>query len=85
MKSKFTIAVLFLTTFSSFAQNRVDLGLSVEWADCNWGATDSLEIGKMYKYKDVPIEDADDWRLPTLEEFFELNKICSIEKTPIIP
>lgn len=84
MKSKFTIAVLFLTTFSSFAQNRVDLGLSVEWADCNWGATDSLEIGKMYKYEDVPIEDADDWRLPTLEEFFELNKICSIEKTPII-
>ena len=67
MKSKFTIAVLFLTTFSSFAQNRVDLGLSVEWADCNLGAKDSLAIGTMYKYKEVPIEDANDWRLPTQE------------------
>ena len=84
LKIVLSIIFIFAISFDCFAQNRVDLGLSVEWLDCNWGAKDSLAIGTMYKYKDVPIEDADDWRLPTQEEFLELSKICSIEKTPII-
>lgn len=83
---KIVLSIIFICVISlaGFAQNRVDLGLSVEWADCNLGAKDSLAIGTMYKYKEVPIEDADDWCLPTQEDFLELSKICSIEKTPII-
>lgn len=85
MKSNFTIAVtiFIITTLSSFAQNKVDLGLSVDWADSNWGTSDSLAIGTMYKYEDVPLGNSDDWRLPTKEEFDELSTMCSIGKEPI--
>lgn len=50
----------------------VDLGLSVKWAKCNVGAKEPSDYGTHYKWNEI----ANDWRLPTTEEFRELKFKC---------
>ena len=53
----------------------VDLGLSVLWADCNLGATESTEVGEYLEFESVTCPDG--WRLPTETEWQELYDKCS--------
>ena len=58
----------------------VDLGLSVKWATCNFGATSSEEYGTYMTY-DKALEACKywggSWRLPTKNEMQELVDFCS--------
>ena len=58
----------------------VDLGLSVKWATCNFGATSSEEYGTYMTY-DKALEACKywggSWRLPTKNEIQELVDFCS--------
>ena len=58
----------------------VDLGLSVKWATCNFGATSSEEYGAYMTY-DKALEACKywggSWRLPTKNEMQELVDFCS--------
>ncbi len=58
----------------------VDLGLSVKWATCNFGATSSEEYGT-YMDSDKALVACKywggTWRLPTKEEMSELVDFCS--------
>lgn len=43
MKQTILLALLIITGTSAFAQKGVDLGLSVEWADCNLGGQQNAQ------------------------------------------
>lgn len=57
--------------------NFVDLGVSVLWADRNYGASKPSDFGIMKSYTDVKQENLErnGWRLPTKEEFEELRNL----------
>ena len=58
----------------------VDLGLSVKWATCNFGATSSEEYGTYMDYDKALVACkywGGTWRLPTKEEMSELVDFCS--------
>lgn len=60
----------------------LDLGLSVEWADHNLGASCASEVGQRYSHDEATkaIESLEDtWRLPTREEWQELYAKCTWE------
>lgn len=57
----------------------IDLGLSVQWADHNVGATFATDDGVHLNYNDAvasPAAWGDGWRLPTDEEWQELYSKC---------
>ena len=96
MKQTILLVLLIITGSSVFAQKGVDLGLSVEWADCNLGATKCTEFGNYY-YRgkehinsdisgtslDYAKKETGVWRMPTLKEYQELINNCSIVTTSI--
>lgn len=53
-----------------------DLGLSVEWATCNIGASNSDEFGDYYLIDQVDKLSNQEWRVPTKEEWRELMERC---------
>ena len=68
----------------------VDLGLSVFWASCNLGASKPTEYGGYYKWAEIKDDAASvalggNWRMPTIEEWVELNNTdnCSWTWTSI--
>ena len=68
----------------------VDLGLSVYWASCNLGASKPTEYGGYYKWAEIKDDAASvalggNWRMPTIEEWVELNNTdnCSWTWTSI--
>lgn len=97
MKQTILLALLIITGTSVFAQKGVDLGLSVEWADCNLGATKCTEFGNYYHWTgnvkinsdisgtslDYAKKETGVWRMPTLKEYQELIKNCRIVTTSI--
>ncbi|MDD5817917.1 MAG: hypothetical protein PUE05_05260 [bacterium] len=96
MKQTILLALLIITGSSVFAQKGVDLGLSVEWADCNLGATKCTEFGNYYYWGkehinsdisgtslDYAKKETGVWRMPTLKEYQELINNCSIVTTSI--
>ena len=53
----------------------IDLGLSVKWASCNLGASNTWEMGKTYtleKAMQAAEKLGDGWRVPTMDEADEL-------------
>lgn len=69
--------------FSYETVDEVDLGLSVIWAGRNYGAVESIENGTASLYGSDPFAGewslpGTGWRMPTLEEWEELNS-CSSE------
>ena len=52
----------------------IDLGLSVEWADCNVGATKAEEYGDYFKWNEISTLNA-----PSLDEIKELKSKCKWE------
>ena len=96
MKQTILLVLLIITGSSVFAQKGVDLGLSVEWADCNLGATKCTEFGNYYYWGkehinsdisgtslDYAKKETGVWRMPTLKEYQELINNCSIVTTSI--
>lgn len=96
MKQTILLALLIITGTSVFAQKGVDLGLSVEWADCNLGATKCTEFGNYYFWGkehinsdisgtslDYAKKETGVWRMPTLKEYQELINNCRIVSTSI--
>lgn len=59
----------------------VDLGLSVLWAKCNFGASDSLGLGTFCNTGEDVVASSigHNWRMPTSLEFKELLDSCSIK------
>jgi len=57
----------------------VDMGLSVDWADMNVGASDDYDYGSLYEWSSsvASNEWGGDWRMPTPAEFQELIDNCS--------
>lgn len=58
----------------------VDLGLSVQWAACNIGASSPEQYGNYYtwnKTDDAINTLADNWRMPTVKELQELKEKCT--------
>ena len=77
----------------------VDLGLSVKWATCNWGASQSgpgmYNRGTYYKYDNTNYREFDSydvvtaewgspWRRPTAEEIRELIQKCKWDFDPYL-
>lgn len=96
MKQTILLALLIITGTSVFAQKGVDLGLSVEWADCNLGATKCTEFGNYYYWGkehinsdisgtslDYAKKETGVWRMPTLKEYQELINNCRIVSNSI--
>lgn len=50
MKKLFVLSALFLMTTGVYGQKAVDLGLSVNCADCNVGASSPQQVGNYYAY-----------------------------------
>lgn len=67
---------------SSVNYNFVDLGVSVLWADRNYGASKPSDFGIMKSYNEVKQEELEKngWRLPTNEEFEELIKLQAADR-----
>lgn len=67
----------FLTNNSEATYNEIDLGLSVIWADRNYGANSPSDYGIMKSYNDLLSGDVvpQGWRLPTSEDFEELIQL----------
>lgn len=59
----------------------VDLGLSVKWATCNYGATAPEEVGEYVWINTYEVEGWTNWRIPTEEELRELEYDCTWEWT----
>ena len=61
----------------------VDLGLSVKWASCNFGASEPWEAGALVMWNDSLTQKFENskWRLPTKEEQDELRQKCKFERS----
>ena len=64
---------------STESQKAVDLGLSVDWANMNLGAVNSIGAGNLYLWNinQPSLEWGSNWRLPTHDEQVELATKCS--------
>lgn len=64
---------------STESQKTVDLGLSVDWANMNLGAVNSIGAGNLYLWNinQPSLEWGSNWRLPTHDEQVELATKCS--------
>ena len=86
MKKTLFVLIMMLCCIGVNAQQKingheyVDLGLSVKWATCNFGATSSEEYGTYMTYEKA-LEACKywggSWRLPTKNEIQELVDFCS--------
>ena len=86
MKKTLFVLIMMLCCIGVNAQQKingheyVDLGLSVKWATCNFGATSSEEYG-IYMTYEKALEACKywggSWRLPTENEMQELVDFCS--------
>ena len=86
MKKTLFVLIMMLCCIGVNAQQKingheyVDLGLSVKWATCNFGATSSEEYG-IYMTYEKALEACKywggSWRLPTKNEMQELVDFCS--------
>lgn len=67
----------------------IDLGLSVDWGETNWGADNPHEYGMYLSLNGIVDFDPytkqleEGWRLPTKEEFEELINKCDVERTEL--
>lgn len=67
----------------------IDLGLSVDWGETNWGADNPHEYGMYLSWKEIVDFDpctkqqGEGWRLPTKEEFEELINKCDVLRTEL--
>lgn len=61
----------------------VDLGLSVKWASCNFGASEPWKTGTLVMWNDSLTQKFENskWRLPTKSEQDELRQRCKFERT----
>lgn len=57
----------------------IDLGLSVKWADCNYGASLPEVFGLYQTWHEATERKYKSGRLPTKEEFLELHNKCKWE------
>ena len=67
-----------------FTRLDVDLGLSVNWAICNVGASSPEEYGGYYTWgetEEARMEWGGSWRMPTKDEFNELITKCTLTWT----
>lgn len=72
--------VLSSTEAEKIIANEVDLGLSVNWADRNLGAADTLDLGGYYPFIKSDTVSAlwgNGWRKPTSAEMLELTYQCT--------
>lgn len=53
----------------------VNLGLSVDWAPCNVGASEPWEYGTYFKWEEISVPEG--WRAPSYEEMEELMTSCT--------
>ena len=56
--------------------NYIDLGLSVKWADCNFGANSPEEFGDYFTWEEAINKDLN---IPSKEQWLELIKNCKIK------
>ena len=56
------LAVLGLSARTGFAQEAVDLGLSVKWAFCNVGASSPYDVGGYFAWGEVEAKESYWWR-----------------------
>ncbi|MCQ2607282.1 MAG: fibrobacter succinogenes major paralogous domain-containing protein [Bacteroidales bacterium] len=60
--SQFVVSILFIMcSYCVFAQEAVDLGLSVKWATCNVGANTPEEYGNYYAWGEIEPKTIYDW------------------------
>lgn len=61
----------------------MDLGLSVKWATMNIGATNDNLYGDCFTWWDTAPNMGKEWRMPTIDEFYELLGNCTWEWTTL--
>jgi len=73
MKKEVFIFVMMLIVKCSYAQDAVDLGLSVKWGNMNIGASDPFEPGEIFAWGEVEPKDSKD--NCTWEKYFDTKQI----------
>ena len=78
-KIRFSIIALFCTlSCMAYAQDYVDLGLSVKWCTVNTGVTADRPYGEYYRWPDaMAIKTTDGSRMATKAEWDELRDLCT--------
>lgn len=83
MKHLFTIIFFCILTWNAYAQQAVDLGLSVKWASCNLGATSQEKSGDFYAWGETSPKTEYIWATYTLRDksagkvISHVSKYCS--------
>ena len=64
---------------SSYKGTAVDLGLSIQWGSCNFGASAPEKVGKYCSFYNAEKALTGNWRLPNAVECEELINSCTWE------
>ncbi len=69
------LAVLGLSARTGFAQEAVDLGLSVKWATCNVGASSPYDVGGYFAWGEVEAKESYWWRNYSMCNIPEISEL----------
>lgn len=81
------LAVLGLSSRAGFAQEAVDLGLSVKWATCNVGASSPYDVGSYFAWGEVEAKESYWWRnysMSNTPDFSDTDEILLHELDPSV-
>lgn len=81
------LAVLGLSARTGFAQEAVDLGLSVKWATCNVGASSPYDVGSYFAWGEVEAKESYWWRnysMSNTPDFSDTDEILLDELDPSV-
>ena len=81
------LAVLGLSARTGFAQEAVDLGLSVKWATCNVGASSPYDVGSYFAWGEVEAKESYWWRnysMSNTPDYSDLDEILLDKQDPSV-
>ena len=81
------LAVLGLSARTGFAQEAVDLGLSVKWATCNVGASSPYDVGSYFAWGEVEAKESYWWRnysMSNTPDYSDMDEILLDKQDPSV-